>query len=57
MHDNTHLDTLNDLYLLFEDVCSHACDEYDVSAPMVYVAMKAFADSKQDDLKQLMDLL
>ncbi len=57
MHDNTHLDTLNDLYLLFEDVCSHACDEYDVSAPMVYVAMKAFADSKLDDLKRLNQLL
>ena len=57
MHNNEHLEKLQDLYLLFEDICSHACDEHDISSAMVYVTMEAFAKSKQDDLKQLQDLL
>ena len=50
---DNELETFQDLYLLFEDVCSHACVEYDVPSSMVYMAMKAFARSKEDDLNQL----
>jgi hypothetical protein len=51
------LETLHDLYLLFEDVCAHACVEYDVPSSQVYLAMKAFAYSKEDDLNNLRKLL
>ena len=47
------LEVFHDLYLLFEDVSSHACQEYDVPSSTVYLAMKAFAYSKEDDLKRL----
>ena len=47
------LEQFHDLYLLFEDVCSHACQEYEVPSSTVYLAMKAFAMSKEDDLRRL----
>ena len=50
------LQAFEDLYLLFEDVCAHACVEYDVPSSTVYLAMKAFAYSKEDDLKRLNNL-
>ena len=55
--ENNELDTFADLYLLFEDVCAHACTEYDVPSSMVYLAMKAFVASKEDDLNRLKGLL
>ena len=53
MFSDHELDTFHDLYLLFEDVCSHACQEYEVPSATVYLAMKAFALSKEDDLRRL----
>ena len=54
---DNELETFHDLYLLFEDVCAHACLEYDVPSSTVYLAMKAFAMSKEDDLNRLKRLI
>ena len=52
-HTPDELEVFFDLYDLLEDTSSFACQEYGVSASLVYLAMEAFVESKRSSLDYL----
>ena len=57
MENDYPTDSYMEVYDLLEDTTAHACDEYGISAPMVYLAMEAFVQAKRTELNYLFNSL